>query len=271
MSKIILLVVVSMLLGVISKLFGIIFTKYVLLKFNLLWTFTHEIKASDPTVKEAAKNLNEFIKDYDVTHLEELGDFSFIKATVRWFESLNSDEKENATQNLKNNTFGCMKEFYDEGIVNGNITDDTLLKDEILYKIAFKCIDIDIIVEILEFLEDHITVKEAAQYLIQFREDFNVTHLDNLREFDFIQNFCQWFESLDSDEKKNATQNFEEHFFGCIGDLYDQGITNGTITDDTLLTEVLVLGVAIECLDKDTYNEIAWFSDDDIPVDSAVV
>ena len=130
-------------------------------------TFTPEIKACDLTVKEAAKNLNEFIEDHDATHLKELGDFALINATVSWFESLDSDGKKNATQNLKNITFGCMKDFYDRGIVNGTITDDTLLTDDMLFDIAIECIDYmdnAIIYEILKFLPypDNVTPVDGA-------------------------------------------------------------------------------------------------------------
>jgi hypothetical protein len=225
-----------------------------------------EIKACDPTVKEAAEKLVEFGKDLDVTHLKLLENSRFIKAFASWFESLDSEEKKEAKEDFGNTTFQCIKDLYEFGINNGTITDDSVLTEEIILFAAEDCIDDDILEEIEYFFEHDITVIDAGKDLIQFGEDFNVTHLDNLREFEFFNIFCNWFESLDSDRKDTVKHNLEEHTFGCIGDLYDQGIANQTITDDTKLTEVLIVGVAIECLDKDTLAEIAVFYDDDIPV-----
>jgi hypothetical protein len=98
--------------------------------------------------------------------LEELRDFELINATVSWFESLDTDEKKNATQYFEEYSFGCIGDLYDQGIENKTITDDTLLTNEILFDVAFKCIDIDIISEILEFYTipelNHIPVDKAA-------------------------------------------------------------------------------------------------------------
>jgi hypothetical protein len=98
-------------------------------------------------------------------------------------------------------------------------------------------------------------LQEVGESLSLFAQDFNTTHLENLREFNFIDNFYHWFESLDSDEM-NATQEVIGEIGDCLTNYYEEEKIATGINAQSLLTEEMVSEFADECFKKELLLEM---------------
>ncbi len=93
-------------------------------------------------------------------------------------------------------------------------------------------------------------MKEVNAILASFAEDIDVSHLELLREFNFINNFSYWFESLDTDGSEEAKEEIRK-IVKCFETLYGKAFQDGSISDDTELTAGTVLFSAQHCIDSE--------------------
>ena len=100
-----------------------------------------------------------------------------------------------------------------------------------------------------------LTLQEVGERLSLFAQDFNTTHLEKLREFNFIDNFYHWFETLNPDKIKEGKEVLED-IGNCLKKEYEKAEREERIDAQSELTVKMVSEFVDKCFGKEILREM---------------
>jgi hypothetical protein len=98
-------------------------------------------------------------------------------------------------------------------------------------------------------------LQEAGESLSLFAKDFDIAHLENLREFNFIDNFYHWFETLNPNEIKKGKEVLED-IGNCLKKEYEKAEREKRIDAQSELTVGMVSEFVDKCFGKGILREM---------------